>query len=337
MNIVECVLQLREGGGPKGECPVWDWRCDRLYWCDIDGGTVNCFDPATGNNERRSVGEQIGSFALTSTVGRLLIATRSGLHIFTFDDGRKVPLVAPEPTLPENRLNDGRCDPVGRFWVGSMRDPIDPADRCGSLYRIDSSLAPVRTLQALGIPNGIAFSPDASTMYVADTNTEVRTIWQFDYDVAEGVMTNRRVFVHTGDRGRPDGACCDADGCYWSAHLDGGHIARYTPHGVLDRVIQLPVLWPSMCAFGGSDLDVLFITTLRRGGPDAEWPDQPLAGSLFAVRPGVRGMRETPFVSHHINGTPLAARVSARSERSCPRTGSAPSADRVAIRPRAPA
>ena len=295
MSAVECVLRLREGGGPKAECPLWDWRDEKLYWCDIDGGTLNRFDPASGVNEKRSVGEQIGSFALTSQPGTYLIATRSGLHYFDFAEGSKRLMVDPEPDLPENRLNDGRCDTAGRFWVGSMRDPITASDRCGALYRVAPAGPPTRTLGLLGIPNGIAFSPDSSLMYLADTNTEVRTVWQFDYDLAAGAIANRRVLVHTGDRGRPDGACCDVDGCYWSAHLDGAHIARYTPRGDLDRIITLPVQWPSMCAFGGRDLDVLYITTLRRGGPDADLPDQPLAGSLFACRPGVQGMRETPF------------------------------------------
>lgn len=295
MTKVDCVLKLREGGGPKAECPLWDWRVGKLYWCDIDGGTLNRFDPSTGRNETRTIGEQIGSFALTAARDTFLIATRSGLHFFEFDSGTKRPTVNPEPDRPANRLNDGRCDAAGRFWVGSMRDPIEAPDRFGTLYRVTPDLVCTGMLDGLGIPNGIVFSPDGKTMYLSDTNTQVRTIWKFDYDLQQGRLANRRVFAETGDRGRPDGACCDVDGGYWSALLDGWHVARYTPDGKLDRTIRLPVQWPSMCAFGGPDLDILYITTLRRGGPQAELPDQPLAGALFACRPGVQGVRETPF------------------------------------------
>ena len=292
----ECVLPLRGGGGPKGECPVWDSRLRALYWVDIDGHSVHRFDPATQRDEACDVAEQIGSLALRSETGQLLIATRSGLHFLDFANAVKRFLVAPEPGQPLNRMNDGRCDPSGRFWVGSMRDPSSPADRYGALYQVERDLRCTRMLDGLGTPNGLAFSPDGRTMYFSDSNTTVRTIWAFDLDVASGTLSNRRVFAHThGAEGRPDGACCDADGGYWSAHIDGGKVVRYDPAGRVDRVVMLPVKWPSMVAFGGSRLDTLFITTIRRGGAAMEWPEQPLAGSLFACVPGVCGLAEPVF------------------------------------------
>ncbi len=292
----ECVLPCRGGGGPKGECPVWDARLRMLYWVDIDGHAVHRFDPATVRDEVRDVGEQIGSLALHSAPGRLLIATRSGLHFIDFATGDKQLLLAPEPGQVLNRMNDGRCDPAGRFWVGSMRDPSSPADRYGALYRIEPDLRCTRVLDGLGTANGLAFSPDAKTMYLSDSNTMVRTIWAFDFDVTSGDISRRRVFAHTqGEEGRPDGGCCDADGGYWSAQIDASRVVRYDPAGRIDKVVMLPVKWPSMAAFGGERLDTLYITTIRRGGAAMDWPEQPLAGSLFACVPGVRGLREPVF------------------------------------------
>ncbi|MDQ3189072.1 MAG: SMP-30/gluconolactonase/LRE family protein [Pseudomonadota bacterium] len=292
----ECVLSVRGGGGPKGECPVWDSRLQMLYWVDIDGHSVHRFDPIAQRDEVCDVGEQIGSFALRLEPGQLLIATRSGLHFLDFASGAKRFLLAPEPNQPLNRMNDGRCDPSGRFWVGSMRDPSSTEDRCGALYRVERDLSCMQMLNGLGTANGLAFSPDAKTMYLSDSNTMVRTIWAFDFDAASGDIRRRRVFADTlGQEGRPDGACCDADGGYWSAHIDGSQVVRYDPTGRVDKIVMLPVKWPSMIAFGGARLDTLYITTIRRGGAAKEWPEQPLAGSLFACVPGVCGLSEPTF------------------------------------------
>jgi len=295
MVDVECVLEMRGGGGPAGECPVWSADEQRLYWIDIDGPSVNRFDPATGKNETCPLTEQIGSFALRER-GGLLIATRSGFHFLDFDSGKREAVCDPEPHLPENRMNDGRCDPAGRFWCGSMRDPQDPKIVAASLYRLGADLACTKMLDGLITANGLAFSPDARTMYLSDSNVAVETIWAFDFDVERGTIRNRRVFATTHELpGRPDGGCCDEEGFYWSAIVDGGLIARFAPDGRVERTIRTPVRSPSMMAFGGEKLDVLFITSIRRGGAAKEWPDQPLAGSLFACEPGVRGLREPRF------------------------------------------
>lgn len=291
----ECVLALREGGGPKGECPVWDWREQVLYWCDIDGGRVNRFDPASGHNVFVALDEQVGSFALTAEPGVLLVALRSGLHRLDMRNGMRSRFALPELPSIARRLNDGRCDPMGRFWVGSMCDPIIASDRSGTLYRIDADARVSAHLGGLAIANGIAFSPDGRAMYLADTGVEVRRLWRFDYDVVEGVLGTRHLVAGAPAQGRPDGGCCDTDGCYWSAQLDAGRVLRYTPDGRIDRAVTLPVQWPTMCAFGGADLDILYITTLRRGGAAADLPDQPLAGSIFACHPGAQGLPETPF------------------------------------------
>lgn len=139
--------------------------------------------------------------------------------------------------------------------------------------------------------NGLAWSPDGRTMYLSDSHPQVRTVWAFDYDIETGTPSNKRVFLDlTGQKGRPDGAAVDAEGCYWSCANDAGLLQRFTPYGTLDREIALPMAKPSMCAFGGPDLDVLLVTSIDPGTGGG-------AGSVVLLRPGVQGVPETPFAT----------------------------------------
>ena len=289
---VTCALDVRAA---LGECPVWCGREKRLYWIDIRGKTLNRFDPLGGGNEVRELPEEIGSFGLRES-GGIVAAMRTGFYFLDFDTGERTPIIDPEPDQPDNRLNDGRCDPAGRFWAGSMADPMRPGQRLGSLYRLDTDRTCARLFGDIGVSNGLAFSPDASTLYFADTVTERQTIWAFDFDLDTGHIDNRRVFATTHDLpGRPDGGCVDEEGGYWSANVDGWQLVRYTPDGRIDRTLPVPVQKPSMCAFGGDDLEVLFITTISAGSTTPLTAGQPQAGSLFACRPGVRGLPEPRF------------------------------------------
>lgn len=287
---VDCVLDVK---APLGECPVWCERSQTLYWIDIYDGKLNRFDPATGANRVWRFAEPIGSFALCAD-DAVLVALKSGLYRYDLASAALAPLASPERHLPHNRMNDGRCDPAGRFWVGTMRDPPDAARRDGTLYRLAPDHACTAMAGDFVVPNGLAFSPDGRTLYHSDSHVSVRTVWAWDFDLAEGRISNRRVLIDThGLPGRPDGGCCDADGCYWMTGNDGWEILRVTPSGTIDRRIRLPIAKPSMVAFGGRELDVLYITSIRPPGVDLG--DQPLAGSLFAVRPGVKGIPEPRF------------------------------------------
>lgn len=286
-----CVLPAR---AQLGESPLWSPRDGRLYWVDIDGRAVHRFDPGAGADEHVVVPGRPGSLALTTTAGVLLVALEGRLGVLTFDDGTWRDWVELEPEGLGNRLNDGRCDPAGRFWVGSMFDPAAAKHATGSLYRVepDGTTTVVRT--GIGVPNGTAFSPDGRTMYFADTHLDV--VWAYDYDIDDGAATNERVFLDFGGLpGHPDGACVDADGGYWIACVFGSAVLRVTPAGVIDRRVDLPVLKPTMPAFGGPSLSTLYVTSIGGGGSHAADPSQPDAGGVFAVETGYRGLPEPTF------------------------------------------
>lgn len=277
------------GADRLGECPLWDEREAMLWWVDSRWPAVKRLDPATGAVMMQVLPEVVGSIALRAS-GGMLAATKSGLHFLDPASGALEKKVDPETHLPDNRFNDGRCDRAGRFWSGTMSDVA--REPVGSLYCFDAAFECRKLRNAIVIPNSLAFSPDGRTMYFADTHR--RTLWAYDYDPANGAATNERVFADTGE-GRPDGSCVDADGCLWNAEYGASRIVRYTPQGRVDRSIALPVTNPTCCCFGGADLDTLYVTTAtQRLSPEA-LAKQPLAGSLLALRPGVRGLPESRF------------------------------------------
>ena len=266
----------------------------RLYWIDIDGQAIHRFDPATGLDEQRPTPGRPGSLALTATPGRLLVALEGRLGFFDWPSGAWSDWIALEPEGVGNRLNDGRCDPAGRFWVGSMFDPATAGRTTGFLYRVEPDGTAATMRSGIGVSNGLAFSPDGRTMYFADTHRE--TVWAYDYDVDTGEATNERVFLDFGPLpGRPDGACVDEAGCYWIACVLGSMVLRVTPAGAIDRRVRVPVEKPTMPAFGGPGLSTLFITTIGGGGSHQPDPSQRDAGGLFAVEPGVSGLPEPSF------------------------------------------
>jgi sugar lactone lactonase YvrE len=277
-----------------GECPLWSPTEARLYWEDIDGRAVHRFDPATGVDEVRAAPGRPGSLALTATPGRLLAAVEGRLSFLDWATGEWEDWIELEPEGRGNRMNDGRCDPAGRFWVGTMFDPTSAKQATGSLYRIDADGRSTVTRTGIGVPNGLAFAPDGLTMYWADTHRD--TVWAYDYDVDTGEARNERVFLDfSGLPGRPDGACIDEDGCYWIACVYGSAVLRVTPRGDVDRQFAVPTLKPTMPAFGGPSLSTLFITSIGGGGSHAVDPAQPAAGDLFAIETGYRGIPEPHF------------------------------------------
>ena len=288
MSAVHVVV---ESGDRLGEVPLWSPSRRVLYWIDVRKPALYCWAPDTGRVRALPLPEPVGSFCETGRC-RLLLALKSGLYFMDPDSGALQAWFDPEPQLPGNRLNDGKCDRQGRFWVGSMND----GDRLptGTLYSVRGDGRAAGHVSGITIPNSLAWSPDGKKMYFADT--PARRILVYDFDPDDGVPANPRTFVDlAGHPGRPDGATVDAEGCLWSALVHAGQVVRYTPQGREDRVITLPVTGVTSCAFGGARMETLFVTTATQGLSEQALREQPLAGALFAVDAGVSGIGETPF------------------------------------------
>lgn len=271
-----------------GESPLWSMPEQALYFVDIKGRAIHRFDPERNAHRILPVHEEIGCIGFWPG-GGFIAGMRSGLWRLDAD-GRVIAKLADNPEDQRaSRFNDGGVDPRGRFLAGTIDEPR--AGGLAHLYRYDGRGL---TVLAGGITtsNGIAFSPDGRTLYHADTPRFV--VHAYDYDLDTGEATNRRVFVSIEptekDRGRPDGAAVDAEGCYWTALFEGGRIRRYAPDGRLLAEYPLVARRPTKVAFGGPDLRTLFVTTARVGSDEAERAAFPLSGRLFSMRVDVPGL-----------------------------------------------
>jgi sugar lactone lactonase YvrE len=288
---IDCVLDIR---AQLGECPVWSGRDGCLFWIDVDSQLVHRYDPDHDVSESRLLPGRPGSIALTHDADRLLVAMEHQLVDLNWSSGEVTPRGQLEADHTSTRLNDGRADRAGRFWVGSMDIPAYNGQKAGTLYRVEPDGRSEAIQSGVGVSNGLAFSPDGSVMYWADTTRDV--VWAYDYDLASGTRRNERIFLDFSTLpGRPDGACVDETGCYWVACVYGWSLLRATPDGKVDRIIELPVEKPSMPAFGGSDLDVLYLTSISTGGSVSLAPGQPWAGALLTMVPGAKGLPESRF------------------------------------------
>ena len=277
-----------------GESPFWHAAQVAWYWVDIPARRIWRMDHASGALRNWLAPEMVACIAAGAD-GSLVAGMETGIFRLQLgEDGlaQASRLAAPpDAELGEGmRFTDGRCDRRGRFWSGTMFMDMGAARAVGGLYSYSGEQGlrgPV--VSGMLTQNGLAWSPDGRTMYLSDSHPLKRTVWAFDYDVDSGTPHKQRVFLDlSGQKGRPDGAAVDADGCYWTCANDGGLLQRFTPAGQLDREIALPMAKPAMCAFGGPALDTLLVTSIDPGtGGDA--------GSVVLLRPGVQGVAETPF------------------------------------------
>lgn len=280
-----------------GEAPMWHAEEARLYLVDLRTGLLLIHDPASDDTRRFAFDEPLGCFVFRRS-GGMVLAFASGIYAFDPGTGERTFLFNPESALVSNRFNDGKCDRDGRFWAGTMRDFA--AATTGSLYRIspqsDGGLKAIPMLSPIGVPNAIAWSPDGTKMYFADSlQGDIR---EYTFDRTTGEIRDGRVFLKKGMApGKPDGATVDADGYIWNARFGGGCVVRIAPNGKLDRIIELPTANPTAVAFGGADLRTLYITTASQRLSPADLEQQPHAGYVFQMRPGCTGLAEAKLAT----------------------------------------
>ena len=290
MSAVDCVLKIRS---ILGEGPLWDEAAARLYWLDLQKPAIYRFDPATGKNSKVKADLQgyVGAMVFRSG-GGMTIGDQRGLFNLDPATGRLKPFAKPSKDMRQIWFNDGKCDRRGNLWAGvGDRKEQKPL---GVFYRISPKGKATRIDSKFICPNGPAFSPDGRICYFADSNAS--KIYRYDIDLATGKVGPRHLFAAVPQgKGVPDGMTVDADGFIWSCHWDGWRITRYSPDGRVDRTIEMPVPRPTSVAFAGSDLATLYITSASIGLSREQMKQAPLSGSLFACRPGVRGLVEPRF------------------------------------------
>ncbi|WP_035026845.1 SMP-30/gluconolactonase/LRE family protein [Gemmobacter nectariphilus] len=274
-----------------GESPVWDSEAGRLYWVDGVSRLIRWHDPSSGGFGQVVVPSTIGSVAL-ATGGRLIAGLVDGIYLVDPATGACEPVLRPDPGDARVRFNDGRVDRQGRFVCGSMGIFAEPR---AELWRVTADGHHRMLANGIRISNALCFSPDGRTMYFADSLD--RTIRAYRYSAEDAPLDEARMLVDTRPwNSGPDGATVDSDGCIWVALVQAGKIARFTPTGELDRLVEAPTDMPSCVAFGGDDLATLYVTSIKDSGSGRAISRHPSGGYLFAIEGlGVTGLPETRF------------------------------------------
>ena len=276
-----------------GEGPVWNSSEQSIMWIDVLNGMIHTYHPASKACEIFDAGRMIGAIALRRS-GGLIAAVKDGFAMINTEYGTNVSITDPEIHLPQNRFNDGKCDPAGRFWAGTMSLTEDTG--AGSLYLLEPSLSVSSCIQDVTISNGMAWSMDNKTYYYIDTPT--MEVVAYDYDIITGKITNRRVAIKVPqEEGYPDGMTIDTEGMLWIAHWDGWQVARWDPDtGQKLMSIKFPVARVSCCTFGGENFEDLYVTTAKKELSEQELKEQPLAGALFVIKNcGFKGIAPFDF------------------------------------------
>jgi len=268
-----------------GEGPLWHPLEKQLYWVDINAGDIYQTNAQSSRYTKNHFDTSIGAFGFKST-GGLILATGKGFMGWQEGQEQPEPIWNPLPDRESVRLNDGKVDPAGRFWAGSM----DAEQYKGELYRLDPDGSHHTILKNMGCSNGIGWSPDRKTMYVTDSFKYL--IYAFDFNLSSGEIKNQRTFIRFPQDDRqimPDGLCVDAEGYIWSAEWNGWQIVRYDPHGQPIQRVSVPTQQVTSCCFGGVDNDTLFITTARGSLSHTLIAEQPLAGDVFMYQTDTQG------------------------------------------------
>jgi sugar lactone lactonase YvrE len=296
MNSISKPTCVAPTGDRCGEGPVWHAAERALYWTDINRFLIHRFDPGDRSVRSWFFEEPVTALMLTDRDDTLAAALASRLIFWNPASDKRSEHGFRLPRWPAVRLNDGRADPRGSLWLGSMRNNVTP-DGCaqeatgtdGVLFRIDPDSRVSEWKKEIGISNTLVWSPDQRQFYFADTLAN--KIWVYDYDVVSGAIGNERIFLEGFERGLPDGSTLDSEGYLWNCRYSGNCIVRVAPDGSIDRVVEMPVMNITSCTFGGDDRKTLYITTASNGAP----PEDRLAGGLFALHTDVPGQPENRF------------------------------------------
>jgi len=280
----EVVLHLE--GTKLGEGPIWNHQKNVLHWVDILNGLLHTYNPATNTNDSIQFDQMVGAAIPCENSDDFLLAMQYGFAFFNSKTNEIKPITNPEQNKPLNRFNDGKCDPVGRLWTGTMA--IDPSveKATGALYRLDTNLALTKQLSDIFISNGLGWTNAGDKLFYIDTLQF--KIMSFDYDISTGNISNQQDFL-TFDKELADGLCIDENDNIWVAFYLGGKVVCFdSKTGKILEKIEVPALCTTSCCFGGENLDTLYITSAAKEG-DA------LGGGLFQAKPGVKGMKSVFF------------------------------------------
>ena len=271
-----------------GEGPIWDNERQILYWVDILGSSLNAYDPVRQENIVHDIGQNVGTVVPAKEPGKVMLAVYEGFARYDLDKQELTLLHNPEAHLPQNRFNDGKCDPAERFWAGTIA--VNGRGKHGSLYCLETDGHVRKVLGDIGISNGLGWSLDGTLMYFIDTNRSA--VRAFDFDAATGKIKNGRDAIRVPkEMGFPDGMTIDAEGMLWIALWGGGQVCRWNPNnGELLQSVGCPVSQTTACAFGGKAKDILFITSASIGLSEEKLKKEPHAGGLFAVEAGCKGV-----------------------------------------------
>lgn len=288
-NKMELVIDLKSG---LGEGAFWNYKTGELMWVDITGKILNFYNPKTGNNKEMLMGQMIGT-AVPAESGLIMVALQDGIYRLDPLTGTKKLIASLEEDIPTNRFNDGKCDPAGRFWAGTM--DLDLKPDMGALYRLDTDSTTHKILENVSISNGIVWSGDHTKMYYIDSPTQKVVV--YDYNNETGEINNGKVAVEIPTEiGLPDGMTIDVNGNLWVALYGGAAVTCWNPEtGKLLRKIKVPAKNVTSCAFGDEDLGTLYITTARQETSSEELKKYPHAGGVFKIRPGVYGVKSFFF------------------------------------------
>ena len=289
MSIARCVIDAKAA---LGETPVWSAAENRLYWIDCIAGLIHSYDPVADEDTLMPIEVEgyLGSISLRAQGGLLILA---GKALWALDAGSTTPrrLAGVEEDMADNLVNDGKCDPAGRFWFGTMH--AGESETSGALYRFDGTEV-VRIDQGFICANGMGWSPDGNTFYLVDMMPG--QVLAYDYDPVSGLAGNRRtLFSIPGSEGMPDGLCVDSEGGIWVAHWDGWCISRWSPEGQRLQTLEVPVQRPTCPIFGGPGLGTLYLTSSAADLPTESLARGPQSGALFAIDAGVHGVPIAEF------------------------------------------